>query len=80
MKYPQAEFPYLALVEANRRRSRGEMEYELIDTGIFDNDRYYWQADLAQRCVVPHAEQRHHLHSRRNRLGQRGRERNGFGV
>jgi hypothetical protein len=40
-KYPQREFPYVDLVEANRWRSRDELEYELIDTGIFDGDRYF---------------------------------------
>jgi hypothetical protein len=40
-KYPQREFPYLDLVETNRRRSRDEFEYELLDTGIFDDDRYF---------------------------------------
>ena len=40
-KYPQREFPYLDLVETNKRRSREEFEYELIDTGIFDDDRYF---------------------------------------
>src|ERR1700746_1650209 len=40
-KYPQAEFPYRDLVETNRRRSREEFEYELLDTGIFDEDRYF---------------------------------------
>src|SRR5687768_12383622 len=40
-KYPQAEFPYRDLVETNRRRSRDEMEYELLDTGVFDDDRYF---------------------------------------
>ena len=40
-KYPQAVFPYLELIEQNRRRSRTEMEYELLDTGVFDEDRYY---------------------------------------
>src|SRR6516162_5872367 len=40
-KYPQGEFPYLDLVETNRRRSRQELEYELLDTGIFDDDRYF---------------------------------------
>ncbi len=40
-KYPQAEFPYDRLVEENRRRSRSEPEYELIDTGIFDGNRYF---------------------------------------
>jgi hypothetical protein len=40
-KYPQKEYPYLDLLETNKRRSREEMEYELIDTGIFDDDRYF---------------------------------------
>ena len=40
-KYPQAAFPYLDLVETNRRRSKDEMEYELLDTGIFQEDRYF---------------------------------------
>ena len=40
-KYPQNEFPYSDLVETNRRRGRTEAEYELIDTGVFDEDRYF---------------------------------------
>jgi hypothetical protein len=40
-KYPQAAFPYDDLVKTNRARSRKEMEYELLDTGIFDADRYF---------------------------------------
>ncbi|HEV2388381.1 MAG TPA: hypothetical protein VGS20_14135 [Candidatus Acidoferrales bacterium] len=40
-KYPQAEFPYRQLIEENARRSRLEPEYELLDTGIFDDDRYW---------------------------------------
>src|SRR5262249_23920407 len=40
-KYPQREFPYQDLVETNRQRSRDDHEYELIDTGIFDSDRYF---------------------------------------
>ncbi|HEX9156301.1 MAG TPA: glucosidase, partial [Nitrospira sp.] len=40
-KYPQAAFPYADLVETNRRRSRNEMEYELLDTGVFKDDRYF---------------------------------------
>jgi Mannosylglycerate hydrolase MGH1-like glycoside hydrolase domain len=40
-KYPQAAFPYADLVETNRRRSRNEFEYELLDTGIFNDDRYF---------------------------------------
>ncbi|HEX9438800.1 MAG TPA: hypothetical protein VF909_03915, partial [Roseiflexaceae bacterium] len=40
-KYPQAAFPYADLVETNRRRSKDELEYELIDTGVFAEDRYF---------------------------------------
>ncbi len=40
-KYPQREFPYVDLIETNRKRSREDFEYELIDTGIFDDDRYF---------------------------------------
>jgi len=40
-KYPQEEFPYADLVETNRRRGRHELEYELLDTGVFDRDRYW---------------------------------------
>jgi hypothetical protein len=40
-KYPQAAFPYADLLETNRRRSRNEFEYELLDTGIFSDDRYF---------------------------------------
>src|ERR1041385_3306341 len=44
-KYPQREFPYGKLVEENRRRSKHEPELELIDTGVFDDNRYF--------CVLP---------------------------
>ncbi len=40
-KYPQARFPYEELVEASRQRSRLESEYELSDTGVFDQSRYF---------------------------------------
>ena len=40
-KYPQRAFPYRELVETNRSRSRNDLEYELIDTGVFDDDRYF---------------------------------------
>jgi len=40
-KYPQAAYPYSDLVETNRRRSRNEFEYELLDTGVFKEDRYF---------------------------------------
>jgi len=40
-KYPQAAFPYEDLVKTNGKRTRDEMEYELLDTGVFDGDRYF---------------------------------------
>ena len=40
-KFPQREYPYADLIETNRRRSREEFEYELLDTGVFDDDRYF---------------------------------------
>ena len=40
-KYPQAEFPYDDLVPRNHRRNRTEMEFELLDTGVFDDNRYF---------------------------------------
>ena len=40
-KYPQAAYPYLDLVTKNRERGRGGLEYELIDTGVFNEDRYF---------------------------------------
>jgi len=50
--YPQDAFPYLELVEENRRRGRDEPEFELLDTGVFDHDRY-WEitADYAKAGV-----------------------------
>ena len=40
-KYPQSEFPYLKLIEENRKRNKFQQEFELIDTGIFDDNRYF---------------------------------------
>jgi hypothetical protein len=40
-KYPQREFPYRQLVDENRKRTRRDPEYELLDTGIFDRGRYF---------------------------------------
>ncbi len=40
-KYPQAAYPYEDLVQTNRRRTRHEPEYELLDTGVFADDRYF---------------------------------------
>jgi hypothetical protein len=40
-KYPQCEFPYARLVDENRRRSRRDPEFELVDCGVFDDSRYF---------------------------------------
>src|SRR2546430_10952528 len=40
-KYPHAAYPYDDLVRTNRARGRGEPEYELLDTGVFDKNRYF---------------------------------------
>jgi len=40
-KYPQPAYPYADLVETNRRRTRNEFEYELLDSGVFNEDRYF---------------------------------------
>ncbi|HEY4212537.1 MAG TPA: hypothetical protein VGM84_13740 [Steroidobacteraceae bacterium] len=40
-KYPQSAYPYDQLVAVNRQRSRQDLEYELLDTGVFDQDRYF---------------------------------------
>ena len=55
-KYPQREFPYGRLVEENRRRSRSEFEYELLDTGVFSENRYFdvvtEYAKATAECIV----------------------------
>jgi hypothetical protein len=56
-KYPQVEFPYAQLVEENRRRGKDKPEFELLDTGVFNDDRYfdvfveYAKADLEDILV-----------------------------
>src|SRR3954453_10132413 len=51
-KYPQQAFPYTQLEEENRRRGRNEPEYELLDTGIFSENRYFdICAEYARRDV-----------------------------
>ncbi|OQP57263.1 glucosidase [Niastella vici] len=40
-KYPQTPFPYIQLLEENRRRTKQDPEFELIDTGVFDDNRYF---------------------------------------
>jgi hypothetical protein len=51
--YPQAEFPYADLVAENGRRDQGRPEYELLDTGAFDEDRY-WVVDVVHAKADPH--------------------------
>jgi hypothetical protein len=51
-KYPQAEYPYSQLVTENRGRSPAEREYELLDTGVFDGDRY-WDISFEAAKVTP---------------------------
>jgi hypothetical protein len=60
-KYPQRAFPYTQLIEENARRGRREPEFELLDTGVFDEDRYFDMEveyakggpnDLLIRCTV----------------------------
>ena len=51
--YPQREFPYGDLVSENARRSRAVGEYELVDTGVFDDDRY-WVVSVDYAKAAPH--------------------------
>ena len=50
--YPQSEFPYEQLIEENGRRGKHDPEFELLDTGIFDDDRY-WSVDVTYAKVSP---------------------------
>ena len=50
--YPQSAFPYQLLLDENRRRGKLDPEYELLDTGIFDDDRY-WVVDVAYAKADP---------------------------
>src|SRR2546428_560486 len=47
-KYPQAEYPYAWLVEENRRRGKDALEFELVDTGVFNENRYF---DVFAECA-----------------------------
>ncbi len=51
--YPQQEFPYADLLAENARRGRSEPEYELLDTGVFDDDRY-WVVEVDYAKAAPH--------------------------
>lgn len=56
-KYPQVAYPYQKLMEKNRQRAGQGLEYELLDTGVFDEDRYfdifveYAKADADDICI-----------------------------
>ena len=50
--YPQAAFPYQQLIDENARRSRDDAEFELLDTGVFDDDRY-WVVDVCYAKASP---------------------------
>src|SRR6478609_6823782 len=51
--YPQSEFPYAALLAENAPRDHAQPEFELMDTGIFDDDRY-WVVDVVHAKADPH--------------------------
>jgi hypothetical protein len=63
-KYPQAEYPYATLVEENMRRKRSDREFDLIDTGVFNEDRYfdvfveYAKAGAEDICILLRAANR----------------------
>jgi len=64
-KYPQRAFPYAWLVEENRRRGNDQPEFELIDTGILDDDRYFDVfVELRQGRARRHPHPRHRTQSR----------------
>jgi hypothetical protein len=50
--YPQAEFPYARIVAENHARGRGDPEFELVDTGVFDDGRY-WQITVEYAKAAP---------------------------
>ena len=65
-KYPQAAYPYFDLVQTNQRRNRHEIEYELLDTGIFDQDRYFDVfIEYAKASPGRHPRQDHSLQPRK---------------
>jgi hypothetical protein len=51
-KYPQSAYPYERLVAENRRRGRGDPPFDLMDTGVFDADRY-WDVDVSYAKASP---------------------------
>ena len=63
-KYPQAAYPYDLIVKTNKERSRTEKEYELIDTKVFDDDRYFDVFVESPRSSGRHSDANHRLESR----------------
>src|SRR5262249_43350062 len=65
-KYPQAEYPYARLIDENRQRAGRGLEFELLDSGVFDDDRYfdivieYAKADPDDICIRIEAFNRGH--------------------
>jgi len=51
-KYPQAAYPYERLVAENRRRGRGDAPFNLLDTGVFEEDRY-WDVEVSHAKASP---------------------------
>jgi hypothetical protein len=51
-KYPQRPYPYDQLVKESRRRTRDEEEFEIMDTGVFDDNRY-WDVIVEVSCELP---------------------------
>ena len=72
-KYPQKAYPYGNLIDVNRRRGRAEFEYELLDTGLFDQDRYFDVfVEYAKASRARHSHPNHRVQSR-SRAGGAGR-------
>ena len=64
-KYPQGAFPYAELIDQSRQRGRGGFEYELLDTGVFDQDRYFDVfVEYAKASARRRADRDHHLQPR----------------
>ena len=73
-KYPQAAFPYADLVETSRSRGRNEFEYELLDTGVFDEDRYFDVfVEYAKDIARGHPRSRSRVHNRGPEAGRAAR-------
>src|SRR5881628_1755354 len=77
-KYPQATFPYQRLVEENQRRGKDALEFELVDTGVFDAGRYfdvlveYAKASPASRSQIAVPSGRRSMCCRRSGTATRG--------